>query len=217
MEIVNNRNFNNNSDFVYISGNEVYDKIISLSINEFINNGCIGGVAYGIAIKEGLKRNVIEMIDNKRMIIDKELSYEDLNSILNKYYEDRFNYVRNGSYKMIELIPGSVSSSKYQIDGDILKIYLSLKSNNEFEKDELCFIEILIDMIFAGEKISHKSRVDGSIMGFHLVGENSDFSIKLTDMANYNKVFYSLVNSHNIEVNENKYRKLKKEEKNKNE
>ena len=70
MTIVKERNFTNNSEFVFISNDEVYDDIVSLSIDEFINNGCVGGVAYGIAIKEGIQRNVIEMIDNKRMIID---------------------------------------------------------------------------------------------------------------------------------------------------
>ena len=95
-------NFNENN-FIYISNSSIsfdrrnvdtneselfrdlnYDEIVSLIINRFINNGSIGGVAYGIAIKEGIQRNVIEMIDGKRMIIDKELSISDLNNILNK-------------------------------------------------------------------------------------------------------------------------------------
>ena len=142
-------NFNENN-FIYISNSSIsfdhrnvdtneselfrdlnYDEIVSLIINRFINNGSIGGVAYGIAIKEGIQRNVIEMIDGKRMIIDKELSISDLNNILNKYQEDRINTINNGSYNMIELIPGNIYSSKYQIVGDRLKIYLSRKLKNK--------------------------------------------------------------------------------------
>lgn len=208
MTIVKERNFNNNSDFVFISNNETYDDIISLSIDEFINNGCVGGVAYGIAIKEGIQRNVIEMIDNKRMIIDKELSISDLNNILNKYINDRNNLINNGSYKMIELIPGNICSSKYKLDGDRLKIYLSLKPNNlEFDDYEISFIKYLIDTLFEGQIIYHRSRLDNNVMRFHLVGDNDNLCIKLTHMANFNLLFMALINNHNINIRENMNRK----------
>ena len=86
------------------------------------------------------------MIDGKRMIIDKELSISDLNNILNKYHQDRINTINNGSYNIIELIPGNIYSSKYQILGDRLKIHLSRKlKNNEFEENEFYFLRDLIN------------------------------------------------------------------------
>lgn len=223
-------NFNENN-FIYISNSSISfdhrnvdtneselfrdlnnDEIISLIINRFINNGSIGGVAYGIAIKEGIQRNVIEMIDGKRMIIDKELSISDLNNILNKYQEDRINTINNGSYNMIELIPGNVYSSKYQIVGDRLKIYLSRKlKNNGFEETEFYFLKDLIDELFYGEVVSIRGMLDNNMLTFYLGSDNSDLKIKLTNMANYNSLIYALISNHNIEVNENINRKLKKE------
>ncbi|MBQ7790310.1 MAG: hypothetical protein IJ399_03515 [Bacilli bacterium] len=223
-------NFNENN-FIYISNSSIsfdrrnvdtneselfrdlnYDEIVSLIINRFINNGSIGGVAYGIAIKEGIQRNVIEMIDGKRMIIDKELSISDLNNILNKYQEDRINTINNGSYNMIELIPGNIYSSKYQIVGDRLKIYLSRKlKNNEFEETEFYFLKDLIDELFYGEIVSIRGMEDKNMLTFYLGSDNSDLKIKLTNMANYNSLIYALISNHNIEVNENINRKLKKE------
>lgn len=223
-------NFNENN-FIYISNSSISfdhrnvdtneselfrnlnnDEIISLIINRFINNGSIGGVAYGIAIKEGIQRNVIEMIDGKRMIIDKELSISDLNNILNKYQEDRINTINNGSYNMIELIPGNIYSSKYQIVGDRLKIYLSRKlKNNEFEETEFYFLKDLIDELFYGEIVSIRGMEDKNMLTFYLGSDNSDHKIKLTNMANYNSLIYALISNHNIEVNENINRKLKKE------
>ena len=223
-------NFNENN-FIYVSNSSIsfdhrnvdtneselfrdlnYDEIVSLIINRFINNGSIGGVAYGIAIKEGIQRNVIEMIDGKRMIIDKELSISDLNNILNKYQEDRINTINNGSYNMIELIPGNIYSSKYQIVGDRLKIYLSRKlKNNEFEETEFYFLKDLIDELFYGEIVSIRGMEDKNMLTFYLGSDNSDLKIKLTNMANYNSLIYALISNHNIEVNENINRKLKKE------
>ncbi len=223
-------NFNENN-FIYISNSSISfdhrnvdtneselfrdlnnDEIVSLIINRFINNGSIGGVAYGIAIKEGIQRNVIEMIDGKRMIIDKELSISDLNNILNKYQEDRINTINNGSYNMIELIPGNIYSSKYQIVGDRLKIYLSRKlKNNEFEETEFYFLKDLIDELFYGEIVSIRGMEDKNMLTFYLGNDNSDHKIKLTNMANYNSLIYALISNHNIELNENINRKLKKE------
>ena len=69
----------------------------------------------------------------------------------------------------------------------------------------------MCDELFYGEIVSIRGMEDKNMLTFYLGSDNSDLKIKLTNMANYNSLIYALISNHNIEVNENINRKLKKE------
>ena len=106
----------------------------------------------------------------------------------NVYYNDGLQKaeVRNLSGAIISL-KKSLKFNKYNIENNSLKLYLATKDNyNSFEEYDFIFIKDLIDKFFANQIISIRSIVEGSVLSFCLVSEESDMVIKLTNMVNYN-------------------------------
>ena len=184
--------------------NLVFDRMLSTIIEEFINNNVINSVQYDSLIKDDCYRTFVESASGKRIIIDRNLSDDDLFLIMKKYFHDRETVLNNSLYDRVEFIPGQVSSSKYSIENDSLKLYLATKGNyNSFEEFDLVFIKNIIDKFFENQIIFIRSIVEGSVLSFCLVSEESDMVIKLTNMVNYNNIIYSMIKNHNNSINNN--------------
>lgn len=233
MKIIGEEYFINNTyDFVFINENEIIfsgecqtnkvnnsifsnfdrNEIILIVIKKFLESNKINSVSYGISINDKVERNIIETVNNSKLIIDLKLPLDILNLIKYKYYLDMKGVVENAFYDDVELIPSIKTSSKYKNCENKLKIFISRKNKEiVFDELEIDFIKYLLSTLFKDKKVSYKGLFIENKLGFYLISDSSSIKIKLTNVDNYFDFIINLIDEHNKKLNDRKYiKELKK-------